>query len=64
MGQVGFTEFLLLSLLVARIAVPIYNVNRARKLNRSKFGWGLFGFLLPFVALICIQIVKPFKIQE
>ena len=44
---------------VARIAITIYCVNKAGKLNRSKGGWGVFGFLLPILALIWIQFMKP-----
>jgi hypothetical protein len=29
------------------------------KLNRSKFGWALFEFCFPVVAIIVIQFMKP-----
>lgn len=46
-------------LFILRIVITIYCVNRARKLNRNVWGWGIFGFLLPIVALIWIQFMKP-----
>jgi hypothetical protein len=50
---------LYLFLFILRIVIIIYCVNRARKLNRNVWGWGIFGFLLPIVALIWIQFMKP-----
>lgn len=46
-------------LFVLRIVITIYCVNKARKLNRNVWGWGIFGFFLPIVALIWIQFMKP-----
>lgn len=46
-------------LLTGRILVTVFCVARADKLNRSKFGWGLFGFFLPIIALIVILFMKP-----
>ncbi len=46
-------------LFILRIVITIYCVNKARKLNRNVWGWGIFGFLLPIVALIWIQFMKP-----
>ncbi len=51
-------------LLVIRIIITVYCVNKAGDLNRSKGGWGIFGFLLPIVALIWIQFMKPKMIWE
>ncbi|MAZ72340.1 MAG: hypothetical protein CMC70_04250 [Flavobacteriaceae bacterium] len=45
--------------LALRIGITIYCVNKAGELNRSKGGWGIFGFLLPIIALIWIQFMKP-----
>jgi hypothetical protein len=50
---------LYLFLITLRIIITIYCVNRARKLNRNIWGWGIFGFILPLVALIWIQFMKP-----
>lgn len=50
-------------LLVVRIVITIYCVNKAGELNRSKGGWGIFGFFLPIVALIWIQFMKPIKVE-
>lgn len=47
-----------------RIGITIYCVTRAKSLNRSQFGWGIFGFFLPLIALIWIQFVKPKKGNE
>lgn len=46
-------------LFFVRIIITIYCTNKAGELNRSKFGWGMFGFFLPLVALIWIQFMKP-----
>jgi hypothetical protein len=46
-------------LLIVRIIITIYCVNKAGELKRNKVGWGLFGFFLPIVALIWIQFIKP-----
>lgn len=35
-----------------RIGITIYCVTRAKSLNQSQFGWGIFGFFLPLIALI------------
>ena len=43
---------------IFRIGVTIYCVNKAGNLNRSKWGWGLFGLFLPIVAVIWIQFMK------
>lgn len=32
---------------------------KAKELNRSSGGWGFFGFLMPIVAMIWIQFMKP-----
>lgn len=46
-------------LLIVRIAIMLYCIGEARKLNRSTGGWGTFGFFMPIVALIWIQFMKP-----
>lgn len=33
--------------------------NKAEELNRSTLGWGIFGFLLPVIAMIWIHCMKP-----
>lgn len=55
--------YILLSifLFILRIIITIYCTNKAGRLGKSKLGWGLFGFLLPLIALIWIQFVKPKK---
>lgn len=46
-------------LLIVRILVTIYCVNKAKDLNRSQLGWGIFGFFIPIIAIIWIQFLKP-----
>ncbi len=45
--------------LIVRILISVYCVNKAGELNKDKTGWGFFGFLLPIIAIIWIQFVKP-----
>jgi hypothetical protein len=59
MGRVGITEILLFLIILIRIVVTIYRVNRAGKLNQNKFVWGFFGFFFPLIAFIVIQFMKP-----
>lgn len=44
--------------LILRIGVTIWVVNIAKRQNRETFGWGLFAFLLPSIALIIIATRK------
>ena len=44
--------------LILRIWVTIWVVNIAKRQNRETFGWGLFAFLLPSIALIVIATRK------
>lgn len=48
-------------LFILRIVITVYCVNKAGELKRYKFGWGLFGFILPLVALIWIQFLRPIE---
>ena len=48
-----------LVLFIVRIGITIYCINRAGTLNRSKGGWGCFGFFLPILAFIWISLMKP-----
>ena len=59
MEKVGFTDILLFLGALISIVVSIYCVKNAEKLNRSRFGWALFGFCLPLIAFIVIQFMKP-----
>jgi hypothetical protein len=47
--------------IVIRIIAIIICVQRARKLNRSQFGWGFFGFVFPIPAVIWIYCLKVNK---
>jgi len=42
-----------------RILGVIVCSNKAGELNRSKGGWGFFGFISPILAMIWIQFMKP-----
>ncbi len=55
----GDAIILQLFLLAIRILITVYCVNKAKQLNRSEFGWGIFGFFFPIIALIWIQFMKP-----
>jgi uncharacterized membrane protein YjfL (UPF0719 family) len=59
MGKIGITEILLFLGTLISFVVSIYCVKKAEKLNRSRFGWALFGFCLPLIAFIVIQFMKP-----
>lgn len=45
--------------LILRIIGVFVCVNKAKELNRSTGGWGLFGFVMPIIAMIWIQFMKP-----
>lgn len=34
-------------------------ISVAGKKNRSKLGWGFFGFAIPVIAIIIILLLKP-----
>lgn len=44
--------------LILRIFITVCVVNIAKRQNRETFGWGLFAFLLPSIALIVIATRK------
>ena len=45
-------------LLIIAILSAIWCVNIASKLNRNQVFWGIFGFVLPFIALIIIGLLR------
>ncbi len=51
--------FIQIILFVLRIVITVYCVGKAKDLNRSQLGWGVFAFILPILALIWIQFMKP-----
>jgi len=53
-----------LFLLILRIGITIYCVNRAGTLNRDKTSWGIFGFFLPLLAFIWISFMKPKRVWD
>jgi hypothetical protein len=44
---------------IIRIVITVYCVSKAGDLNRSTWGWGLFAFFLPLIAVIWIQFMRP-----
>jgi hypothetical protein len=50
--------------LAFRIFGAWYCSNKAEKLNRSAGGWGFFGFVLPLLAIIWIQFMKPVMLWD
>jgi hypothetical protein len=50
--------------LIIWIAIIIYCVNKADDLNRDKFGWGIFSFFFPIIAVIWIQFIDPIEDDE
>lgn len=50
-------------LLAIRIAVTVWIVDIAKKLNRNTIVWGIFGFILPPIALIFIGSKRKFNEQ-
>ena len=53
-----------LIVLVLRIVGVVVCSNKAGELNRSKGGWGFFGFVSPILAMIWIQFMKPNMVWE
>ena len=51
--------FIFIIVFVLRIVGVIVCTMKAEELNRSKTGWGLFGFISPIIAMIWIQFMKP-----
>jgi len=47
-----------------RIIGVIVCSNKAKELNRSTGGWGLFGFVSPILAMIWIQFMKPVMVWD
>lgn len=58
-------EYALLRILdlFLRVAITCFCVYRAGKLDRSKLGWGIFGFMIPWVAFFVILFMKPKQAQ-
>lgn len=54
------TQMILMILL--RVFGTVVCVIKAKKINRSEAGWGLFGFVFPIVAMIWIQFMKPIMV--
>jgi hypothetical protein len=52
-------EGITILLIVIRIVGILVCANKAGELNRSKDGWGFFGFISPIMAMIWIYCMKP-----
>lgn len=50
---------LLIIQLILRIVGAVVCSNKAKELNRSSGGWGFFGFVMPIVAMIWVNCIKP-----
>lgn len=61
---VGNEPAVMAFLALLRIGITIFCVVRAGHLNRSRLGWGLFGFFIPLLALIVILLMKPKQPRE
>jgi hypothetical protein len=51
--------FFLVIQLILRIVGAFVCSNKAKELNREPAGWGIFGFLVPIVAMIWVYCMKP-----
>lgn len=51
--------FFLVIQLILRVVGAIVCSNKAKELNREPAGWGIFGFLVPIVAMIWVYCMKP-----
>jgi hypothetical protein len=47
-----------------RIIGAIVCNQRAKHLNRSQTGWGIFGFIFPIIAMIAVYFMKPKMVWE
>ena len=61
MENTGITEILLLLGSLISLGISFYCAKKAEKLNRNRFGWALFGFCLPIIAIIVIHYMKPLQ---
>lgn len=50
--------------LLLRIVGAIVCSQRAKHLNRSQTGWGIFGFIFPIIAMIAVYLMKPKMVWE
>lgn len=55
----GSQMILPIFLLILRIIGAFVCSSKAKELNRSTGGWGFFGFLMPIVAMIWVNCIKP-----
>jgi hypothetical protein len=47
--------------IIRLICIPV-TVSKAKSLNRSVWGWSIFAFFIPIVAVIWIQFKKPLMV--
>ncbi len=58
-GNDGAVFMFMILGLILRLFGLFYCKDKAKELNRSEGGWGLFGFLSPILAMIWISFMKP-----
>jgi hypothetical protein len=51
--------FTMVIILIFRIFAVFYCIRKAKGLNRSSSGWGIFGFFAPILAMIWISYKSP-----
>lgn len=54
----------LIFVLILRVVGLFYCINKAKTLNRSQWGWGFWGFVVPIIAMIWISFLKPVIIWD
>ena len=52
-------EALIIIQIILKFTGAIVCATKADKLNRSGFGWAIFGFLMPILAMIIVNCLKP-----
>ncbi len=55
----GAGAFFIFLNLVLRIVGAVVCSNKAKELNRDTGGWGVFGFIMPIIAMIWVYCMKP-----
>ena len=63
-----FKAITVIASLIFRVLGTVWVVNIANRQNREIFGWGVFAFLLPSIALIIIatrkKLLLTFKLSK
>ena len=56
--MIGPAQIFVILILIKVLSI-VFCVNRAKKLNRDKLGWGIFAFFLDIIAVIVMLFMKP-----